>query len=116
MFDENNCQELSVVEAVEEMDDEAKEWIRSRPDHIKQIMMLFPPGCNVIANRPLVIPPPGEIRTVVSYFEDGSIGVYDEDTNCRAQCQPEWLELFSENPICTTKHVRELLEDDDAGA
>lgn len=56
---------------------EAREWIRSRPMAVHVLMVAWPPAC-VVQTKPgvlLLVPAPGIFGEVVSYFEDGTLGV-----------------------------------------
>lgn len=79
------------------------DWMRSRPDSIKELMRRFPPACYVKALVPLSTPAPGIIGQVMTYFEPdethplGLVSVQAPDPffgiDHRAQCRPEWLEV-----------------------
>lgn len=93
--------------------EEGRQWMRERPDCIKELMIKFPPSCVVKAVRTLVCPSPGRVGIVSSYFEDGLISVRstpDGDTN--HQCNSEWLEVVGYRQGITPKVVKEILKND----
>jgi len=95
-----------------EPDQESIEWMRSRPDSIKALMVRFPPSCLVRANRPLHIPAPDSVGIVQSYYENGELGVIqgpDVLVPIRAQCKAEWLELVACRPPVDREWVNEIL-------
>lgn len=80
----------------------AVEWARSRPDVIKDLMRKFPPRC-VVRSAPghsHHIPADGGIAHVVSYNENGCVGVTD-DRRRLAHCAPDAIEIveFFVNPL-----------------
>lgn len=67
------------------------EWLRDKPDIIKTLAKRFPPGSLVRGLKEFLVPAPGEVAKVRSYFEDGSVGVFGyamgampTDTSCNA--------------------------------
>jgi hypothetical protein len=56
---------------------EMVEWLRSRPEPVQKLMREFPPECKVMARESveLMVPAPGVVGTVTSWFEDGTLGV-----------------------------------------
>lgn len=106
--------------------DEAGEWLRSRPEAIQRVAREFPPGCTV-RTKPgviLLVPAPGVDGDVVSYYEDGHLGVAaplsiphpehgwgDAEPGERAQAHvdPDLLELRGE-PALTRADVAAMLE------
>ncbi len=87
----------------------AEKWLRSRPDSVKALMRRFPPACQVraVPTMQLLCPAPGEIVTVVSYNEKGTVGAARRNADGSAghvhQCRPRWLELVE----CTNGQTRE---------
>jgi hypothetical protein len=75
------------------MDAETIAWIRSRPANVQAMMRRFPPGCAVVATRPLTVPAPGAVGRVVSYFDNGCVGVTCDGLDMRSQCQTDWLDV-----------------------
>ena len=49
-----------------ELDKEGKEWIISRPESIKKLMLRFPPSCIVEATSLLLAPARGGVAIVTS--------------------------------------------------
>ncbi len=90
----------------------AAKWLRSRPDSVKALMRRFPPACHVraVSTMRLLCPAPGEVVTVVSYNEKGTVGVARLNDDGRAghihQCRPRWLELVE----CTNGQTREWVD------
>lgn len=52
-------------------------WLRARPEPVQKLMREFPPECKVMAREgvELMVPAPGVVGTVTSWFEDGTLGV-----------------------------------------
>jgi hypothetical protein len=92
------------------MDAEAIEWIRSRPKSIHALLRRFPPGCLVVAKRPLRCPAPGEVGRVVSYLEAGEVSVVAEGNPIRGCCKPDWLEVVGYLPGVTPDDVAAILD------
>lgn len=85
------------------------DWMKTRPDCIKEVMVRFPPGCLVMANRPLLCPIPGSIGVVFSYFEDGGLTILQHpESDLRAQCQPDWLEVVGYRGDLTPEKVKAI--------
>ena len=57
-----------------EHDEEAIEWLRSRPDIIKELMLKFPPSCVVKSDIPLHTAD-NEYGIITSYNEDGKVSI-----------------------------------------
>lgn len=96
----------------EEKEAEATEWIRSRPLVIQELMRRFPPGCEVRANRPLMVPAPGTTGRVFSYFEDGNVKVAGTDLMgipLHGICSAEWLEVIGYEDFLTPEWVEQVL-------
>lgn len=83
---------------------EAAEWVRSRPDAIKEMMRKFPPGCYVTGTKPLDCPYPGSMAQIRSYIEpdeenpEGLISVVGTSnrlgSEVTAYCAPSWLSVI----------------------
>lgn len=74
----------------------AVEWIRTRPRSVQELLVRFPPGCLVrpVRGRRLLVPAPETLGIVVGYFENGTVSVIQcPDSEVRAQCEADWLEL-----------------------
>ena len=85
--------------------------MRSRPEAVKESMRCFPPGCEVRAREgmDLKVPASGMVGRVVSWFEDGSLGVVVEGGTIRGQCEPGWLEVVG-YPAMTPDDVASILD------
>lgn len=69
-------------------------WMQARPDTVKALMRWFPPGCSVASKDiDLLCPRPGQVATVISYFEDGSMTVGVEGSDLRHQVQVSWVKV-----------------------
>lgn len=97
-------------------DDESLEWIRSRPECIRQLMIDFPPSCLVMATRPLHIPAKGTAGVIVSYLEpddqhsDGMLIVRQfPDGDTGANCRPEWLKAAGYYSGVTPEFIKSVL-------
>lgn len=95
-------------------DAEAREWLRTRPERIRRLMVRFPLACLVRAKRPLLCPRPGTTGMVASYTEGSfdalGVTVVQEGNNCRAGCEPDWLEVVGYTGGVTPEHVELLLQ------
>lgn len=89
--------------------EESKKWIRSRPASVQKLMCRFPPGCVVKTKEhvSLGVPIKGTYGIVMSYYEEGYLGVRQGLTGSFvAQCSPDDLELVN----CRSKlQVRDVL-------
>lgn len=89
---------------------EVIEWIRSRPDKIKKVMLLLPPGCVVKCKpeHPLRHPAPGHTAQLVCYTEkaSGEVIVKVQDGRVLADCDPEWLDVAEYAQGITPEFVR----------
>ncbi len=99
------------------MDDQTREWIRTRPKSVQDVLRRFPPGCLVKATTTLMVPRQGTVGRVVSYFEDGSVSVqqaYEDDDlfHTRGQCETNWLELVGWVDGCGPDDVAAVLDED----
>jgi len=76
--------------------DDAAEWVRTRPRSVQKLLVRFPPGC-LVRSKPekrLMVPAPGTVGIVTSYYESGMVSVIQgPDSNVRAQCEADWLEV-----------------------
>lgn len=104
---------------------EVAEWLAARPA-IHELAIAFPPGCKVTSREdaPLLVPAPGTIGIVISYYEEGLVGVVaelDRDVTSpvsgvtlekgeplKGQCDPGRLVLVECDSL-TQDDVRELL-------
>lgn len=83
---------------------EILDWLELLPPAVQALVRRYPPGCTVVANRPLTVPGPLEAGWVVSYFEptadhpEGLVLVASQQTGFRGQCSPDWLELVDRGP------------------
>lgn len=96
---------------VSHMDDETREWIRSRPPEVQESMKRWPPVCRVRAkaDKMLHVPAPGVIGRVVSWYENGNLGVVAEGGGeLRGECEPGWLELVEYDTL-TPAGIEEAL-------
>lgn len=98
------------------------EWLTGR-EAIDELAIAWPPGCKVTSHedRPLMIPAPGIVGIVESYFEDGTIGVVaamqqtrsspitgvtvTAGSSIKAQCSPRSLVLL-EYDVVTPEDMR----------
>ena len=88
------------------------EWVRSRPDSVKALMLAFPPSCVVRAvdGRKLYCPAPGHLGIVTSYIKGGTLTVRDgPDGGVRFECQPDWLEVVGYWSGLTPQIMAEIL-------
>jgi hypothetical protein len=55
----------------------AERWVATRPHPVRRLMRDFPPSARVVARpgRAFMVPAPGVVGRVSSYFEDGTVGV-----------------------------------------
>lgn len=89
---------------------EALDWMRSRPATVKVLMVQFPPSCLVAATRPLRCPAPGTVGIVRTYFDNGDVSVVQHPTSgVRAKCHPDWLEVVGYWRGLTPELVKEIL-------
>lgn len=104
-------------------------WLDGVPRCVRELARRFPPGCEVRATKPLVVPAPGSMGRVVSYGEaaedspEGWLGVVGvpcaavtmlepidfSASMIKAQCMPDYLELVSEHPAATREMVERAL-------
>lgn len=96
--------ELEFIEAL-------ADWLRGR-DEIHELMLAWPPGTKVTSREdaPLMIPAPGLVGVVVSWFENGTVGVEapmaatltspitgytaEQGQTIRGECDPTRLEIL----------------------
>lgn len=85
---------------VSNLDDESLQWMRSRPDSVKQLMRRFPPACLVRFTEAAAIcadhaDEKDEVLMVVSYSEDDTIGVAKSYAKAdrRVHVAPEHVEI-----------------------
>lgn len=90
---------------------EVAEWIRSRPQAVRDLMVRFPPFCRVRGLRPLLAPAPGTVGEVCSWFEDGNVRVACEETQIAGECDPSWIEVVDYAPGFSPEDVRAVIED-----
>jgi hypothetical protein len=95
---------------------EAIKWLRDRPECLHDLMIRFPPSCQVRALRPLHVPGKGKIGQVVAYVEKLSgnggpgVRVFElPDGDIAAECEPGWLEVVSYYEDVTPDFVRAAL-------
>lgn len=96
-----------------EWDKTTIEWLNSRPQVIKDMLLKFPSDCKVKTKkgRSLRIPGPGEIGILVSHFEDGLVSVIVPGKPIRGQCKMDWLEVVEYRPGMSVEDIEEHLED-----
>lgn len=92
------------------------DWIRSRPPVIQDLILSFPPRALVRSKkRHLLVPRPGKLAVVYSYFEDGLISVLPLDPQptqaYKALCEPDWLEVVDYWGELTPDRIREIIND-----
>lgn len=111
----------NIVVSVDEAEAEASmaddpsfvEWVRGRPESVQRLLRQWPPGTQVKARegRELVVPAPGMVGRVVSWTEDGDLGVVAEGGgSIRATCDPEWLEAIG-YPSVTPAQIATILDE-----
>lgn len=116
---------------------ELREWFEGRPQVVRDLAIAWPPGAVVKATggRRLMIPAPGMVGQVTSYYEDGTLGVTSQtterrvspatgevvpkDTVLQAACQPDWLEIVelgkvTPNDVRAALGLEEVQDDGDA--
>lgn len=81
-------------------DEESVDWIRSRPDSVKRLMLLFPPGSVVRFRAEPPCPSLGRLAIVTSYFEpsvenpEGGLSVRgDPGSETRHPCDLDQVEV-----------------------
>lgn len=84
-------------------------WMLERPQ-LRALLERFPPGCKVRAIRPLVCPKPGEVGTVVSYYENGCVSVVVKGNPIRGQCQADWLVVVEYDRWLTPEFVKRVFD------
>jgi hypothetical protein len=102
---------------------EAHDWMRARPDNVKEAMRKFPPSCRVVATQELHVPGPGRVGRVYSYLEKKGtvmVTVVDEDVyfglvpgGIKAECQLEWLRVLQYDGNKTPEWVDRVLAGED---
>lgn len=88
---------------------ETVQWLVSRPQVIKDLIVKFPPDCLVKATCVLVTPAPGETGIVASYFENSMISVVVPGKDIKAQCEADWLEVVEYRKGSTPEDVKKML-------
>lgn len=97
---------------------DTEEWMRSRPNTIKRLLVKFPPGCILRAKDEwdLHCPAKGELALILSWTEptpdcpEGTISCAKyPDGKVRAWCKPEWLEVVHYTCGMTPEKVKEIL-------
>ena len=118
-FDIHQSWQTAWQEGNLELDAESIEWIRSRPDCIKKVMLKFPPSCIVRSDLDLLCPALGCDGIVSSYFEpdsehpDGMLSVRSfPDAEFKAQCRPEWLKVVGYYKGLTPERIKEVLSNE----
>jgi hypothetical protein len=103
--------------SLEETQQEAINWIRSRPKCLHSVLVQFPPNCLVRANRTLHVPGPGKTARIKVYVESKkkdvipTVRVVEEpDGEVLAECQTDWLEVVSYWEWSTPDFVKLALE------
>lgn len=105
-----------------EPEDEALEWLRSRPDNVKELMLAFPPSCIVrsIPGESHVVPGLGRFGIVSSYVEpgdespNGQVSVRDledamfERPGILGYCDPKKLEVVSFYKTLTPDYLKSV--------
>lgn len=94
------------------MDKDSREWIRTRPPIVQASLRDFPPGC-VVKTKPTAskrIPAPGTMGILVSYFENGLVGVMQSPASCiRAQVHVSELEYVTGRKHWTREDINAVL-------
>jgi hypothetical protein len=103
--------------SLEESQQAAIDWIRSRPRSLHDVMVKFPPNCLVRATRRLHVPAPGKTARVKVYIDNKqedempSVRVVEEpDGDVLAECQTDWIEVVSYWEWSTPDFVKIALE------
>ena len=92
-----------------ELDSSGIDWMRSRPESIKELMLRFPPSCVVCHARGLLTADEG-YAIITSYSEDGLVSVRPSpDASVRGQVDPEELEVVGYWHGLTPERVAEIL-------
>lgn len=91
--------------------------LATMPEGIHDLIVEWPPGTKVTSHEdhPLMFPAPGIVGYVVSYFEDGNIGVLapaersitspitgetvKQGEMVTGECKPEWLVFLEHGPV-----------------
>lgn len=100
-----------------------RDALASLPNGVHDLVIEWPPGTKVTSHEdhPLMIPAPGIVGYVVSYFDDGNVGVIapmqgtvtspitgitvKDGELIRGECKPELL-VFLEHGVVTPEDVR----------
>jgi len=105
-------------EGTMEFDKDSIDWIKSRPENIRDLLIRFPPSCIVRATRSLVCPAPGDVGIITSYSEpdekypNGTVSVRASPYACtRAQCDPEWLTVVGYYQGITPEVIKMIFDD-----
>lgn len=92
------------------------EQVRSKPKAIQDLMRKFPPACRVLASG-YAVPGAGLVGIVVSYFDDGHVGVVHEDPamnflfgTVRGECETSRLTVVGYTLPFTPEWVEEVLK------
>jgi hypothetical protein len=110
----------------DEIVSDLRDWLGPLPKSVQILARLWPPGCYVQAHegKKLIVPAPGIVGEVYSYFENGTLGVvadlpegfetetdeqFEEGEVVAGQCDPDWLEIVEYGPI-TAGMVAEALD------
>lgn len=88
---------------------ETIQWLKSRPQVIKDLIVKFPPDCLVKATLSLRTPALGETGMVASYFESGLVSVVVFGKPIKALCQVDWLEVVEHRQGSTPEDVKKYL-------
>lgn len=94
-----------------EWNEEQVNWLRSRPDSIKKLILQFPPDCKLQGIRELITPSRTTTTAVLrSWMEDGRITVADPIQGMAGVCEPSWVKVLAYREGCTPEDVKRILE------
>ena len=92
-----------------EHDEETIEWIKSRPDSIKELMLKFPPSCVVKSDIPLHTAD-NRYGIITSYSEDGDVSIRSHpDANIRGWVKIEHLTVVDYWGGITPEVIRNII-------
>jgi hypothetical protein len=88
--------------------EEAINWIRSRPDCVKDLMVKFPPSCVVWSDVPLHSAD-HQYGIIASYSENGQVSITYPDANVRGFVDPQYLRVIEYWGGITPDLIRQLI-------
>ena len=90
-------------------DEEAIEWIRSRPECVKELMLKFPPSCVVKSNIPLHTAD-NQYGIISSYNESGLVSIRAcPDADIRGFVDPKHLTVVGYWGGVTSEFIKNLI-------